>query len=88
MIKVNVSAATGNKAAVVVIGVEDFQNHGHYIESNSCRILSWPVFLRMSRVPAVFVMTRVCFVVIGKHTVYRMSAATPEEKDEWIKCVR
>nr|CAD7574727.1 unnamed protein product [Timema californicum] len=26
--------------------------------------------------------------VSGKHTVYRMSAATPEEKDEWIKCVR
>ncbi|XP_023701417.1 cytohesin-1 isoform X3 [Cryptotermes secundus] len=26
-------------------------------------------------------------VVEGKHTVYRMSAATPEEKDEWIKCV-
>lgn len=29
-----------------------------------------------------------CFTVTGKHTVYRMSAATPEEKDEWIKCVR
>lgn len=27
-------------------------------------------------------------VVEGKHTVYRMSAATPEEKDEWIKCIR
>ncbi|KYM79615.1 Cytohesin-1, partial [Atta colombica] len=27
-------------------------------------------------------------VVEGKHTVYRMSAATDEEKDEWIKCVR
>ncbi|XP_058789632.1 cytohesin-1 isoform X2 [Phymastichus coffea] len=27
-------------------------------------------------------------VVEGKHTVYRMSAATNEEKDEWIKCVR
>ncbi|XP_075231682.1 cytohesin steppke isoform X1 [Lycorma delicatula] len=27
-------------------------------------------------------------VVEGKHTVYRMSAATSEEKDEWIKCVR
>nr|CAD7263169.1 unnamed protein product [Timema shepardi] len=26
--------------------------------------------------------------VSGKHTVYRVSAATPEEKDEWIKCVR
>ncbi|KAL1452472.1 hypothetical protein WDU94_006700 [Cyamophila willieti] len=25
-------------------------------------------------------------VVEGKHTVYRMSAATAEEKDEWIKC--
>ncbi|XP_043512872.1 cytohesin-1 isoform X6 [Frieseomelitta varia] len=24
----------------------------------------------------------------GKHTVYRMSAATDEEKEEWIKCVR
>lgn len=27
-------------------------------------------------------------VVEGKHTVYRMSAATEEEKEEWIKCVR
>jgi cytohesin len=27
-------------------------------------------------------------VVEGKHTVYRMSAATPEERDEWIKCIR
>ncbi|RZF37896.1 hypothetical protein LSTR_LSTR009996 [Laodelphax striatellus] len=27
-------------------------------------------------------------VVEGKHTVYRMSAATSEEKDEWIKCLR
>uniref|UniRef100_A0A8D8QNM7 Cytohesin-1 n=1 Tax=Cacopsylla melanoneura TaxID=428564 RepID=A0A8D8QNM7_9HEMI len=27
-------------------------------------------------------------VVEGKHTVYRMSAATVEEKDEWIKCLR
>ncbi|XP_059472495.1 cytohesin-1 isoform X1 [Neocloeon triangulifer] len=27
-------------------------------------------------------------VVEGKHTVYRMSAATEEEKDDWIKCVR
>lgn len=27
-------------------------------------------------------------VVEGKHTVYRMSAATPEEKEEWIKCIR
>ncbi|KAI5698940.1 hypothetical protein M8J76_014840 [Diaphorina citri] len=27
-------------------------------------------------------------VVEGKHTVYRMSAATAEEKDEWIKCLR
>lgn len=25
-------------------------------------------------------------VVEGKHTVYRMSAATEEEKNEWIKC--
>ncbi|KAJ1526766.1 hypothetical protein ONE63_008341 [Megalurothrips usitatus] len=27
-------------------------------------------------------------VVEGKHTVYRMSAATTEEKEEWIKCLR
>lgn len=27
-------------------------------------------------------------VVEGKHTVYRMSAATPDEKEEWIKCIR
>ncbi|KAL3197719.1 hypothetical protein MRX96_014595 [Rhipicephalus microplus] len=27
-------------------------------------------------------------VVEGKHTVYRMSAATPEEKDQWIQCLR
>ncbi|UYV64043.1 CYTH1 [Cordylochernes scorpioides] len=27
-------------------------------------------------------------VVEGKHTVYRMSAATREEKDEWTKCIR
>ena len=27
-------------------------------------------------------------VVEGKHTVYRMSAATHEEKEEWIKCIR
>lgn len=26
-------------------------------------------------------------VVEGKHTVYRMSASTGEEKDEWIKCI-
>jgi len=26
-------------------------------------------------------------VVEGKHTVYRMSASTEEEKDEWIKCI-
>ncbi|CRK90340.1 CLUMA_CG004014, isoform A [Clunio marinus] len=26
-------------------------------------------------------------VVEGKHTVYRMSAATEEEKNEWIKCL-
>lgn len=25
---------------------------------------------------------------IGKHTVYRMSAATAEEKDEWTKCLK
>jgi len=27
-------------------------------------------------------------VVEGKHTVYRMSASTEEEKDEWIKCIQ
>lgn len=27
-------------------------------------------------------------VVEGKHTVYRMSAATEEEKEEWIKCIQ
>uniref|UniRef100_A0A1S4LC97 Cytohesin 1, 2, 3, putative n=1 Tax=Ixodes scapularis TaxID=6945 RepID=A0A1S4LC97_IXOSC len=27
-------------------------------------------------------------VVEGKHTVYRMSAASPEEKDHWIHCLR
>ncbi|XP_076329707.1 cytohesin-1-like isoform X3 [Tachypleus tridentatus] len=27
-------------------------------------------------------------VVEGKHTVYRMSASTPEEMTEWIKCIR
>ncbi|KAK4323147.1 hypothetical protein Pmani_006147 [Petrolisthes manimaculis] len=27
-------------------------------------------------------------VVEGKHTVYRMSAASPDEKEEWIKCIR
>ncbi|XP_022237745.1 cytohesin-1-like isoform X2 [Limulus polyphemus] len=27
-------------------------------------------------------------VVEGKHTVYRMSASTPEEMAEWIKCIR
>lgn len=26
-------------------------------------------------------------VVEGKHTVYRMSAATEEEKLDWIKCL-
>lgn len=25
---------------------------------------------------------------LGKHTVYRMSAATAEEKDEWKKCLK
>ena len=24
----------------------------------------------------------------GKHNVYRMSASTAEEKDEWIRCIR
>lgn len=32
--------------------------------------------------------TRYILFVVGKHTVYRMSAATDEEKEEWIKCVR
>lgn len=27
-------------------------------------------------------------VVEGKHTVYKMSAATAEEKEEWIKCLK
>lgn len=27
-------------------------------------------------------------VVEGKHTVYRMSASTEDEKDEWIKCIQ
>ena len=27
-------------------------------------------------------------VVEGKHTVYRMSAASHEERDEWIKCIK
>jgi cytohesin len=27
-------------------------------------------------------------VIEGKHNVYRMSASTPEEKDDWIKCIR
>lgn len=27
-------------------------------------------------------------VVEGNHTVYRISAPTPEEKGEWIKCIR
>lgn len=26
-------------------------------------------------------------VVEGKHSVYRMSAATDEDKQEWIKCL-
>lgn len=26
-------------------------------------------------------------VVEGKHTVYRMSAASEEEREEWIKCL-
>jgi len=27
-------------------------------------------------------------VVEGKHNVYRMSAATPEEREKWIKCIK
>lgn len=27
-------------------------------------------------------------VVEGNHTVYRISAPTPEEKEEWIKCIK
>lgn len=26
-------------------------------------------------------------VIEGKHTVYRLSASTKEEKDIWIKCI-
>jgi hypothetical protein len=49
---------------------------------------SWQVQICLWHDFAAFViMIVVCFVA-GKHTVYRMSAATPEEKDEWIKCVR
>lgn len=32
--------------------------------------------------------TNFLFLIPGKHTVYRMSAATAEEKEDWIKCVR
>ena len=28
------------------------------------------------------------FILIGKHTVYRMSASTEEEKEEWVKCIQ
>ena len=28
------------------------------------------------------------YICLGKHTVYRMSASTEEEKDEWIKCIQ
>lgn len=31
---------------------------------------------------------KLVYLLPGKHTVYRMSAATDEEKDQWIKCVR
>ncbi len=27
-------------------------------------------------------------VIEGKHTVYRMSSATAEDKNDWIKCIR
>lgn len=27
-------------------------------------------------------------VVEGNHTVYRISAPSPEEKEEWIKCIK
>lgn len=27
-------------------------------------------------------------VVEGNHTVYRISAPAPEEKEEWIKCIK
>ena len=27
-------------------------------------------------------------VVEGKHHVYRMSAAQPDDKDDWIKCIK
>jgi hypothetical protein len=45
-------------------------------------------FYSVSRVFTIGVKIGISFVVTGKHTVYRMSAATPEEKDDWIKCVR
>ena len=28
------------------------------------------------------------YLTAGKHTVYRMSASTEEEKEEWIKCIQ
>ena len=28
------------------------------------------------------------YIFIGKHTVYRMSASTEDEKDEWVKCIQ
>lgn len=27
-------------------------------------------------------------VVVGKHTVYRMSASTEDEKEDWITCIK
>ena len=27
-------------------------------------------------------------VIEGRHTVYRMSAATKEDKDSWIECIK
>jgi hypothetical protein len=69
-----------NSTFLTIIG-ENCESSGIFTDPNKCRICSWHDF-------AACVMFVVCFVVEGKHTVYRMSAATPEEKDEWIKCVR
>jgi cytohesin len=38
--------------------------------------------------PSQFSIFPISQVVEGKHTVYRMSAATDEEKQEWIKCLQ
>jgi hypothetical protein len=28
------------------------------------------------------------FLCAGKHTVYRMSAGTAEDKEEWMRCIK